>query len=148
MSKKPKSSEGDAVVDRRRSHVARFLADRGGAQAVELAFALPILLMFMFGIMEFGRVMWVQGTLQHAVEEAGRYVMIHGSATNEEVRDYAIAKADELAVAGVAVTVNRVSEATADFATITATRQVVPFLPFAEVGGIQLIGQTRVPIRL
>ncbi|MGH6948007.1 MAG: TadE/TadG family type IV pilus assembly protein [Kiloniellales bacterium] len=147
MSMKPGIPHGSVIAGCRRGRLAGFLANRGGAQTVELAFALPILLMLMFGIMEFGRVMWVQGTLQHAAEEAGRYVMTHGSATDEEVRDYALAKASESAVSGVAVTVDRVSEATADYATITARRQVTPFLPFAKIGGIDLIGQTRVPIR-
>ncbi|HZS84410.1 MAG TPA: TadE/TadG family type IV pilus assembly protein [Stellaceae bacterium] len=53
-------------------HPARLLADRGGATAVEFALILPALTLLLLGIMECGRLVWAQSTLQMAVEDAAR----------------------------------------------------------------------------
>ena len=45
---------------------------RSGATAIEMAFLLPVFLMFLLGIEEFGRALWTQTTLQYAVEAAAR----------------------------------------------------------------------------
>lgn len=46
--------------------------DQRGATAVELAFVLPPLLLFLLGSMEFGRAMWIENALNYSVEEAAR----------------------------------------------------------------------------
>jgi Flp pilus assembly protein TadG len=43
-----------------------------GAAAVEMAIALPVLLLLIFGTMEVGFLMWTQVTLSYAVEQAAR----------------------------------------------------------------------------
>jgi hypothetical protein len=50
----------------------RLLAHRGGHAAVELALVSPVLFMFLLGIMETGRALWVQNALAYAVSEAAR----------------------------------------------------------------------------
>lgn len=54
----------------------RALEERGGAAAVEFAMTVPILLVAMLGIVEFGRVLWAQNALHFAVEEAARCATI------------------------------------------------------------------------
>jgi Flp pilus assembly protein TadG len=54
----------------------RALDERGGAAAVEFAMTVPILLVAMLGIVEFGRVLWAQNALHFAVEEAARCATI------------------------------------------------------------------------
>jgi Flp pilus assembly protein TadG len=48
--------------------------NRSGHAAVELAFVLPALLLFIFGIMEVGHVLWLQNALDYSVEEAARCI--------------------------------------------------------------------------
>lgn len=63
-----------------------------GSTAVEFALILPIFLSMLLGIIEFGRVMWIQNTLQFAAEEATRYAVVRSSATTAEITAYAKAK--------------------------------------------------------
>jgi len=53
-----------------------------GAAAVEAAFVLPVLFLFIFCIIEFGRAAWQWNTMLLAVEQAGRWAMINNSDTN------------------------------------------------------------------
>ena len=47
----------------------------GGQSLVEFAIVLPLLLLLVFAIMDFGRLFFTQETLQHAVREAGRFAV-------------------------------------------------------------------------
>jgi Flp pilus assembly protein TadG len=47
-------------------------ASRSGATAVEMAFILPLLLLVLLSIMEFGRLAWTRTALEFAVQEASR----------------------------------------------------------------------------
>src|SRR5260221_10924021 len=47
---------------------------RSGTVAIELAFTAPALVMFVFGIMELGRVLWLQNALDYSVVAAARCI--------------------------------------------------------------------------
>src|SRR5712692_9624204 len=47
---------------------------RSGNAAVELAFIVPAVLLFVIGIMEVGRVMWLQNALNYSVVETARCI--------------------------------------------------------------------------
>ena len=53
----------------------KFCRSTSGAAAAEFALLLPIILMFVFALYEFGRVYWIQNTLQFAAEETARWAM-------------------------------------------------------------------------
>lgn len=57
-----------------------------GASAVEFALILPLLLLVVFGIFEFGRAYNAQITLQHAVREGVRYHAIYDDAPGAKDR--------------------------------------------------------------
>ncbi len=50
----------------------RFWSGCSGGTMVEFAMLLPVLLLFLFGIFEFGRFFWTQNLLQYAVEQTAR----------------------------------------------------------------------------
>lgn len=56
-----------------------------GAAVVEFALVLPLLLMIIFGIIEFGRLFWVKEILTYAAREGGRAAIVPG-ATNTSVQ--------------------------------------------------------------
>jgi hypothetical protein len=53
-----------------------------GATAVEAAIAFSLLFMLVFGIVEFGMALWQWNTLELAVLQAGRWVMINNLNNN------------------------------------------------------------------
>lgn len=55
-----------------------------GAAAVELALILPILVLLVFGIVEFGRAYHTQVTLTHAAREGARHMAIHNDPSCKE----------------------------------------------------------------
>ena len=62
-----------------RGVLGRLWRARGGASAVEMAFLLPVFMLFILGICEFGRALWTQTALQFAVEAAARCAAVSPS---------------------------------------------------------------------
>ena len=54
---------------------SEFTGSRRGISAVETALALPVLLLLLFGIFDFGRILVTHMALQHAVTEGARYAV-------------------------------------------------------------------------
>ena len=48
-----------------------------GAAAIEMAFALPILLIFIYGIFQFGVILQANAGMQHALGEGARYATLY-----------------------------------------------------------------------
>lgn len=53
-----------------------------GQTMVEFAVALPIFIMLLVGIFDFGRVVWINDTLAAAAREAARYAIVHGGSVS------------------------------------------------------------------
>ena len=64
---------------------------RDGNAAVEFAMLAPVLLLFVLGIFETGRLYFVRGSMRYAINEAARYAMVFATAQNsvieQRVRD-------------------------------------------------------------
>jgi len=64
--------------------VGRFLVRlaraREGIEALEFAIILPVLMLFLLGCIEFGRLFWTQSELQYAAEAAARCITVTCSA--------------------------------------------------------------------
>lgn len=67
---------------------------REGATAVETAIVLPIFLLFVFGVSEIGRALWLQSALQFAVEDAARCAAINTTTcgTTPAIQSYAASR--------------------------------------------------------
>ena len=67
---------------------------RDAATAVEMALVLPLLLVILFGIEEFGRALWIQTSLQYACEAAARCAAVSfASCANGNIPNYAASQA-------------------------------------------------------
>lgn len=69
------------------------LPDRRGGTAVEFALVAPLLIVALFGIIDFGRMMWMASSVEHAAAEAVRYAIVRGAdadvpATATDIADY------------------------------------------------------------
>jgi Flp pilus assembly protein TadG len=70
-------------------------ASARGATAVEYALILPVLLLFLLGIMDVGRLAWTQATLKYATAAAARCAAINATAcaTTAQIQAYGAAHA-------------------------------------------------------
>ncbi len=66
---------------------------RSGAAAIEFALAVPVFLLMVYGMVEMGRLFWIQSTLQYAVEESVRYAIVNNAVLETDVANVAAAKA-------------------------------------------------------
>jgi Flp pilus assembly protein TadG len=55
--------------------------DCSGNAAVEFAMLIPLFLVLIFAVYEFGRIYWLQNTLQYAAEQTARCIMAHPTVT-------------------------------------------------------------------
>jgi Flp pilus assembly protein TadG len=80
-----------------RRFVRPLARDRGGATAVEFALIVTPLLLFLFGIEETARAMWIQSAINMAVEDGARYSSVSGPTGNctaaGTVQSYAASRA-------------------------------------------------------
>jgi disulfide bond formation protein DsbB len=69
----------------------RLAGDGRGNTAVEFAFAAPALLMLLVGILQCGRVLWLQNALDYSVAEAARCASVDPSrcGTATQIESYA-----------------------------------------------------------
>jgi Flp pilus assembly protein TadG len=60
--------------------------DDRGLAAIEMAFALPILLTFVYGIFQVGMIMAASAGMQHALGEGARYATLYPTPTDIQIR--------------------------------------------------------------
>ena len=122
------------------------LADRAGMSAVEFGLALPVFLLFVFGTIEFGRVLWSQHALGYAAEQAARYALANPSATPTEIETYAEGQIMTVEKGAVTVTVAPETFDGIDYLTVTVAYPFEAILPLIPLGGLSLTGVARIPL--
>jgi len=102
--------------------------DRSGATAVEFALVAPVMIVMIFGILEFGRAAWTLNALNFAVESAARCAAIdqNNCATAVQIQNHAAGFAAGLAIPPSTFTVS----------TQTCGKQVVATFAFISVAPI------------
>ena len=72
------------------------ILDDGGSTLIEYAFAATVLIVLMYGVLEFGRVLYLQNQLQHGVAMAARWATVTSgvcpSNTGSQIESYAAAR--------------------------------------------------------
>ncbi|MCT2398233.1 TadE/TadG family type IV pilus assembly protein [Novosphingobium mangrovi (ex Huang et al. 2023)] len=116
------------------------LRDSRGASAVEFAFAIPVILTVMIGILQFALVLQASGAIRHAAGEGVRYAKVHPSATETEVlnkvRDSLAGVRDD---GIVSLSLQRGTAANgATYSSVAIQYKLAPVIPFASVGPIVL----------
>jgi Flp pilus assembly protein TadG len=115
-----------------------------GTVAVEYALVLSALLIFVFGIVDAGRVLWTRITLERAVETAARCGAVNTAtcATAAEIETYAAAQAFGLTIASTAFT----SSTAACGALVTATLPFTFVIPWITTSGVTLTATACYPL--
>jgi Flp pilus assembly protein TadG len=122
-------------------HGRRFTGDRGAA-AVEFALVVPVLLLLVFGVAEFGRAYNIQTTLSGAAREGARTMALQNDAGAANAATVAAARALELSSGQISVSPGAcpLSDITsADTVRVTVTYQM-PFVTSLFGSGLRLTG--------
>jgi hypothetical protein len=90
---------GARLLSRLARSGGRLLADRAGASAVEFALVLPLLVVMLMGIIDFGRVWHRQQVITDAAREAARWAVVKDDADKLETVTAVIQ--DRLTAAGM-----------------------------------------------
>ena len=121
------------------------LLDRCGAAAVEFAIVLPVFLLLVLGTMEFGRLYWIQVTLQDGADTAARAAMItkYSSGAATTLQNICNARIQALGVSSSSCVATVPSGNTA--VTITASESFAFLFGALPKGTINLKGTTSAP---
>jgi Flp pilus assembly protein TadG len=99
---------------------------RRGAAVVEFAVVAPVFFLFVFGMIEFGRMVMVQQILTNAAREGARVAILPGATTaqvNTTVNTYLTAGA----ISGASTTVNPNPPSSATYGSAVTVTVSVPF---------------------
>jgi Flp pilus assembly protein TadG len=114
--------------------VRRLISDARGAAVIEFAFALPILVVLMIGVLQFGMVLHASGGVRHAIGEGVRYAKVHPDATDPEILDVTRAGLAGIDAGSVqALNIQRGQSDGADYGRITMRYRIAPVIPFAPI---------------
>lgn len=114
----------------------QLLCDTAGASAVEFALVLPIFATFLFGTIQTGMALYKANTVQFALEQTARRVMVNQAMTQSQVQAYFNGELDDIISEAVTVTyaVNNSGDVPiASFAASYTHEFVIPFIPTFEV---------------
>ena len=121
-----------------------FLRCRGGGPAVEFAFVLPVLLLVLLGIFQFGTALFLHANMANAAREAARQLAVGEVAVAAGGPPYAAGTAEQVALAhladwGQTFTVTARAPAPADLDRAVSVRVAVPLAqasPLVDVLGL------------
>ena len=111
-----------------------------GAAALEFVLAAPIVILLMFGILQFGIMFLAKSGLEHAVETGARFATIYPRPSDTEI-------ADRVLASGYGMSADRISGPTltrgtspggSPFVDITMTYTVTPNFVFFRLDPVQL----------
>lgn len=114
-----------------------------GAAAVEFALILPVLLLLVLGIIEFGRIYNIQISLSGAAREGARYMAIHHSETNAatNARNSAVAAAPSVPLTAGSITISNATCATGTQVSVTVPYTVTLISGYLGFAPINLTGK-------
>jgi Flp pilus assembly protein TadG len=113
-----------------RRGVARRARDASGSVAVEFALLIPVYIAFMFGTIEFGRMIWIRNTMEFAAEQAARYGAITSGATTATITAYAATQLIGISSTGITFTVPTLTSTTVQVrATYNFTTLISAYVP-------------------
>lgn len=113
--------------------------DERGASVIEMAFALPLVITLMIGILWFGMILHTNGAMRHAIGEGVRIAKVDWDATDAQIID-----ATKAALVGVnteglqSVVYQKGTVGSATYGRITMKFVLDPEIPFVDLEPIVL----------
>ncbi len=125
--------------------------DERGVELIEFALISILFFMLSFGIMEFGRAIWIYGTVAHVAKEGARFAIVRGSesprtATASDVASYVNTRAAGMTGLIVTTTWDDPTKDRGTVVQVRVDRQFNPALPLVNLGPITLSSTSRMVI--
>ena len=136
---------------RLRKRIRRLVRDEHGAELIEFAVVSLLLLALMFGIVEFGRGIWIYGSVAHLAREGARWSIVRGSesprtTTPTEVETYVNSVAAGMTGLTVATTWDDPSKDPGTVVQVRVDKPFTPALPMGGLGNVTLSSTSRMVI--
>ena len=134
-----------------RRRVLPLRRDERGAELVEFALISNVFFMLVFGIIEFGRAIWIYGTVVHVAKEGARFAIVRGSesgrtATTTDVETYVNVVAAGMTGLTVTTTWDEPLKDPGTVVQVRVDRDFDPALPFVSLGPLTLSSTSRMVI--
>ncbi len=134
-------------LTRRHALCHKALVGDRGAAAVEFALVTPAFLIMVMGIIDFSRIFWVKSTMQFAVEQAARHVMVNPTLSDTLLVQFAEDELAKVSLTGVTFP-PPVSDTTdgVDFRTLTANYTFSFMIPIIDMPDIVIQARSRTAV--
>lgn len=132
---------------------ARCTKRRRGASLLEGALSMTVFLTILFGIMEFGRMVWIYNLVSHGAREATRYAIVRGSSSGRQasvsdIQAIVTARSPGLETSRITTTVTfSPDQAAGSSAKVAVTYQFNPVVPFFPGTPLQLSSTSQMVIQ-
>ncbi len=137
---------GRSLWARARHRLRCLGANQRGIAAVEFAYVFPVMLVFVIGIIECGRIVWTNYSLQTAVEDTARYVLANQKATDTQISTFASGRLDLLNPADLTISVARDTVTGVNFVSVSAVYSFTVAANIVPLGSFSLIGRSRIAL--
>lgn len=108
---------------------ARALREEDGATAVELALVLPLLIVLIFGIFQFGLTQHTLSSIEYAMERASRRLMLDPTLSQADLQAAVTSDLDSLAKAQTTVVLTKTDTSNGRIATLSTRYRAVFGVP-------------------
>ena len=124
---------------------SRMGRDTRGATTVEMAFALPVLIIVMIGILQFGMILQASGAMRHGIGEGLRTAKVDATASSTTIENKIKKQLRGINQNGIKkVAFTRGTEGGADYGEARIEYTMQPVIPFAALPEIKLTESRRV----
>ena len=103
------------------NRLKHYLRDETATTAVEMAIVLPVFLLFIFGVLQVGYIMWGYISLEYALSYTARYAFVHPTSSAAQLTAFA----SSTVAVGSAITFS--ASVTSVSADISGTFSFTPF---------------------
>ncbi|MEQ1755219.1 MAG: TadE/TadG family type IV pilus assembly protein [Micropepsaceae bacterium] len=118
----------------------------GGASAVEFAMILPVFVTMVMGTIQMGIVYYQAGTVQFALEEAARQVMVNPDMSSGQIQTSIESKLADLTSQTVTVTYSLDNSGPISVAQVNASFSIQVVIPFVPSFSIPFNAATQIPL--
>jgi Flp pilus assembly protein TadG len=127
-------------------NLRRWAVDARGASALEFAILLPVFVAMIFGTMQVGLLFLQAGTVQQALEDTARELMVDETLSQAQLQASIDARLEELVSVPVDVTYTVIPIGDVSVMRITAAFSVELIIPFVPTVSVPMDVQTVVPL--
>ena len=126
--------------------LSRIWRANGGASAVELAMILPVFVTMVMGTIQMGIVYYQAGTVQFALEEAARQVMVNPDMSSGQIQSSIENRLADLTSQSVTVTYSLDNSGPISIAQVNASFSIQVVIPFVPAFSIPFNAETQIPL--